>query len=577
MIFEYLIQNKDWIFSGIGITIGGIIVKTIRNRFRKNRDEKKDNITPNKIQDIKGNNNIIISDSEKVVINKDNISSQTFQYNTNNRTAFSRRFEKTIELLNDARKYNEKEYTVEYISYRLGLRNVEELQKYIQKGKEPDDKFKGKFANIFGLNKDWMIYNRGEFPFASNIKFKGNNPMDILRNTKLTDIQKFIVVIGVVQKKRWVCIIRKMSDICYEVYPKKFVFNSQVGMTGARELTEFYRFLRETTKIKKIEEIIYDANEEQFKMLMNGEIYPKKVEKFRISKDFILNFLDISEKGIKSNREYWGEEFAKIQEIIAENLHSMDKINEEDDNEKIMENLKDETNEKKEGNIDLFETPTLFFSYRFGKAFPGIRKVKEFNNPKECVDRLKVLLKPPLSGEKLGDPIWWLRGGRNSEIGEIKIVSNDKILMDGQEIKVKRIIACPMDRYYKKFVYVESYPEEPTGLYEMDKSLLKEFKKSDGFLNEEYAVFKGKKIDRAEYDDGATIIDGKPVELDMTAEIRIRYITAYNFVICAKFNPMNNHIYDNEIESLLNGMIENKKTIDDFIKYVEKIPKKQNY
>lgn len=63
----------------------------------------------------------------------------------------------------------------------------------------------------------------------------------------------------------------------------------------------------------------------------------------------------------------------------------------------------------------------------------------------------------------------------------------------------------------------------------------------------------------------------------MTAEIRIRYITAYNFVICAKFNPMNNHIYDDEIESLLNGMIENKKTIDDFIKYVEKIPRKQNY
>ena len=90
MIFEYLIQNKDWIFSGIGITIGGIIVKSICNQFRKNRNEKKDNITPNKIQDI--------NDSEKVVINKDNISSKTFQYNTNNRTAFSHRFEKTVEL-----------------------------------------------------------------------------------------------------------------------------------------------------------------------------------------------------------------------------------------------------------------------------------------------------------------------------------------------------------------------------------------------------------------------------------------------------------------------------------------------
>ena len=41
MIFEYLIQNKDWIFSGIGITIGGIIFKSICNQFRKNRNEKK--------------------------------------------------------------------------------------------------------------------------------------------------------------------------------------------------------------------------------------------------------------------------------------------------------------------------------------------------------------------------------------------------------------------------------------------------------------------------------------------------------------------------------------------------------
>ena len=42
---------------------------------------------------------------------------------------FSIRFYKMLELLNDARTYSDKEYTIEYVSSLIGLKNVEELKK----------------------------------------------------------------------------------------------------------------------------------------------------------------------------------------------------------------------------------------------------------------------------------------------------------------------------------------------------------------------------------------------------------------------------------------------------------------
>ena len=40
---------------------------------------------------------------------------------------------------------------------------------------------------------------------------------------------------------------------------------------------------------------------------------------------------------------------------------------------------------------------------------------------------------------------------------------------------------------------------------------------------------------RAEYDDGATVIDGKVVDLNGKAKLRIRYITPYNFYYMCTF------------------------------------------
>ena len=94
--------------------------------------------------------------------------------------------------------------------------------------------------------------------------------------------------------------------------------------------------------------------------------------------------------------------------------------------------------------------------------------MKEFNNPKECVDRLEILLRNPLNRNKknMTDPIWWLRGSSNNEISSFERLDSERFLVDGKQLKVKKIVVYSSLAYYKKFVYVETSPEEATGLYE---------------------------------------------------------------------------------------------------------------
>ena len=130
-----------------------------------------------------------------------------------------------------------------------------------------------------------------------------------------------------------------------------------------------------------------------------------------------------------------------------------------------------------------------------------------------------------------------------------------------------------IQEYYKKFVYVETYPEEETGLYPNDDTFVKECTEKYGYYSEEYAQYGSKKVTRAEYDDGAAVIDGKVVDLNGKAKLRIRYITPYNFIICAHFNPMNSSAYDGMLERIVNGILKGQSSVEEIVEAVKKMPK----
>lgn len=597
-IISVVWEGKEWIFSGIGVAALGFIFKFIRRKkssgnsdayevktkMRDNNNVSGGNINTVKINQIIQNDirrAISVEGTGNVAGNGNSVTNNFIYNNNDNNTKgnvnswFSERFEVLLSLLNDARRFNEKEYTVEYVSSLIGLKNVDDLKVYLAQGKEPDDEFKKKFVDVFGVNEEWMVHGRGEFPFASNIKFLGDNAMDLLRREDLKAINKFIFVIGEVEGRRHACIIRKRDELCYELFPKYFILNSHVGGAGTRQLVELYRFLREADKIKKLGGIVYDASKEQMEKLMKGEFSPRKVEQFNVASSFFDSFMCISKNEIERNKNFWDEDFILVQEIIAANIMDYDRINQEYDLKLIKKNLGEDSQDKEEesNDIDSFDASTPFFSFRFGKAFPGIRGVKEFTDSKECVDRLQILLKKPLNGKKLGGPIWWIRGSGNCDISRFERVTDDKFLMDGDEIKVKRIVVYAAGEYYKKFVYVETYPEEETGLYTKDDALVEEWTEKYGYYYEEYAEYENKKVTRAEYDDGAAVIDGKVVDLNGKAKLRTRYITPYNFIICAHYNPMNSSVYDDMLEKLLNGILKGQNSVEEIVEAVKKMPK----
>jgi len=124
---------------------------------------------------------------------------------------------------------------------------------------------------------------------------------------------------------------------------------------------------------------------------------------------------------------------------------------------------------------EIYEISTSFFYQRVSGAFPGVRGLKWFSNPEVAVERLQLLLKPPLifkhsqNNEYRTDPIWWFRGNNSMFIKHFRTLSKTKSLMNVDELEIERIAVYHSDTYYKDFIYVETKPEKPIGIYNISK------------------------------------------------------------------------------------------------------------
>lgn len=230
------------------------------------------------------------------------------------------------------------------------------------------------------------------------------------------------------------------------------------------------------------------------------------------------------------------------------------------------------------GEFKLTDAPTVFFQYRFEKAFPGVRGLKWFES-ENAVKRLALLLKKPTrfdiaDGHGLySDPIWWFRGSSGLPVDKFEILSGNRCLLDFKELKVKRIAAYNSSFYYKSFVYVEAEPDSPTGLYDYPEGYISDRINSSGYLREEYGLYKGRPISRAEYDDGAAEIDDDIVNFFGEAEFRARYLTRYNFILVAKTSPFNSREGEILGDEYMDAILQGTKTVEDFAEMADELPK----
>lgn len=214
---------------------------------------------------------------------------------------------------------------------------------------------------------------------------------------------------------------------------------------------------------------------------------------------------------------------------------------------------------------------TVFFNYRLAKAFPGQRGLKWYDNPKIAVERLSILFKEPLNfrsgpSEFSSQPIWWFRGYSSMYIRKIKIISKTKILLDKQELEIKRIAVNVDIAYHKCFIYVEVLGEKQTGLYNFQPTDIKKHVETFGYSWEEYGLINKKPIRREEYDDGAATIKNKVVDAS-NADLRIRYLTDYNFIIAAHESPYNSDKIDVS-ETWYNEILKGEKTAESFLAFL---------
>ncbi len=214
------------------------------------------------------------------------------------------------------------------------------------------------------------------------------------------------------------------------------------------------------------------------------------------------------------------------------------------------------------------------FSRRFAMAFPGLRSVQWIDDQQVIAERLGIVLSQPLR-YKEGSLAWWWRGNENLQISKFEQVQGRKFLMDYQELNIHRIAAVNrINIYYRKFIYVETFADSPTGLYKTRNEDITQLAEQDGYCCEEYGfVDDSRLITRAELDDGATIIDGTPVDVQGRAVPRIRYITPFNFLIAPHMSPINNNDFDYILLTLLNQMLQGKEVFSEICDAIDCLPK----
>ncbi len=127
-----------------------------------------------------------------------------------------------------------------------------------------------------------------------------------------------------------------------------------------------------------------------------------------------------------------------------------------------------------------------------------------------------------------------------------------KILMIGNGFDLEHYLPTKYTQFLefvKKYRYAYlSANSVPKRLYDINDTYLKKI------------------FENPEYDDGTAVIDGIVVDMKNEAELRIRYLTPYNFIICAQFNPVNEK-NDSIMKIYIDGILQGRYSINDIVKF----------
>jgi hypothetical protein len=176
-------------------------------------------------------------------------------------------------------------------------------------------------------------------------------------------------------------------------------------------------------------------------------------------------------------------------------------------------------------------------------------------------------------------PLWWFRGGSCMHIEGFDQLDERRCLLGPMELNISRIAAFRLRHSaMRSFLYVETNPDPSVGVYPLRESseIASIAGSADGYYYEEYAIWNDRPITRREYDDGATLLNGRPVRVK-SAELRQRFLTPYNFIVCGKRSAINESAHDTQMTKILNGVLSGTSTLGDLATFVEHLPVPARY
>lgn len=213
-----------------------------------------------------------------------------------------------------------------------------------------------------------------------------------------------------------------------------------------------------------------------------------------------------------------------------------------------------------------FEDSLLFFETRLAFAFPEqTHGYKEYYG-KDAVKRLSLVLANPISFDRFPDPIWYFRDLTDMRISGFNGLRKNKCVVKiaGNvfwNLSIKRIVVfSSQNSYHQNCIYVETESDKPSGVY------------SGNHAYEEYGVlkkrFKNVLLTRSEYDNGYKMLRGKPVPIK-GAELHVRYIEPYNFIITSKASSLNSSRFLSGCAPFFDGLLNGSKGLEDFYAFIK--------
>lgn len=272
--------------------------------------------------------------------------------------------------------------------------------------------------------------------------------------------------------------------------------------------------------------------------------------------------------GIKSVSGFFDNQLNNIDNAISQSLQS-DSKNRPQSIDEFLEIF----NHKETKYIDKSET-TIYYNDRITSTFPGDRGITYYYGT-DAINKLQLLLNSPINTDGFSDPIWWFRGERANKINKFKKISDEKCLIGIDECLINKIAVYRDASYYRSLVYVEFKADEKSENLTSDIYVRLDY---NCYYDEEFALYNGMKVSRAEYDDNAAVRNGETIRFtdENKLELRIRYLTPYNFIIAAKFNPINSKQGEALSQQYLDDMLKEKSTFEEFIEKYIKLDRNDN-